>query len=146
MSSERFKMQVYCVIILRKDNQVLLIKRSKSVILGGLYAFPGGGVDGLESVTVATIRESYEELGIVLNEEDLKFMCVLHVQTELQKEYVAFFFQAMQWVGQPSIMEPEKCDDLAWFDLNDLPKNMVPSHQLAVAMMNKNEQFYEFGW
>ena len=81
--SERFKMPVYVVIIVRQEeNKILLMKRSKSVINGGLYAFPGGGVDGSETLMNAIIRESKEELGIILAEEYVNFVHTMHVKTE----------------------------------------------------------------
>jgi hypothetical protein len=33
-----------------------------------------------------------------------------------------------QWKGDAMIMEPSKCDQLAWFPLEKLPENIVP-HQ-----------------
>ena len=146
MNTERFEMPIYCAIILRKGNQVLLMQRSESVILGGYQAFPGGGVDGSETITGATIRESYEELGIVVQEKDLKFIHVLHVRSKFDKEYIAFFFQADHWTGEPAVMEPEKCDVLAWFDIGNLPEDIVYSHKQAIDMMEQNKQFSEFGW
>ena len=146
MATDRFLMPVYCAVILRKGQSVLLMKRGQSVIFGGYYGLPGGGVDGFESVTAATIREIYEELGVVVQEKDLHFMNVQHVKTERNTEYVVFFFQATQWVGQLAIMEPEKCDELMWFDIDALPANLVPSHQQAFALVEESKPFGAFGW
>jgi|SRR3989339_156768 len=144
--SERFKMPVYVVIILRKDNQFLLMKRSQSVINGGLYAFPGGGVDGSETLITAAIRESQEELGITLQPEDLTFVQVMHVKTEKNGEYIGFYFQASSWTGQPTIMEPDKCDELAWFDYDALPEPMIQTHDQVLKQIDQNIVFNEFGW
>jgi 8-oxo-dGTP diphosphatase len=146
MSTERFHMSVYVGIILRKGNQILLMKRSKSVINGGLYAFPGGGVDGLETLTTATIRESREELGVIIDAKNLKFVHALHVKTEKNVEYVAFFYENTTWLGPPCIMEPDKCDELAWFNLNELPKPMTQTHMQVLTMVDQNKFLSEFGW
>ncbi len=143
---ERFKMTVYVIIIIRQENKILLMKRSQSVINGGLYAFPGGGVDGSETLMNAIIRESKEELGIILAEEHVKFVHTMHVKTENNGEYIAFYFETSTWIGQPSIMEPDKCDELAWFDRDALPQPIINTHQHALDMIDQKIVFSEFGW
>ncbi len=57
------------------------------------------------------IREAKEEIGIELKPEDSKLVHVMH-RKEPSKERVNFFFTASKWVGEPKIMEPQKCDNL----------------------------------
>ncbi len=146
MNADRFKMPIYVAIILRKDNKILLMKRSESVINGGLYAFPGGGVEQLETITTAIIRETDEELGILLDATHLQFVHALHVKGQTNTQYITFFFQALTWQGKPSVMEPDKCDEVAWFDINILPEFMMSSHKQALSLVSKNISFSEFGW
>lgn len=145
MITQRFAMLVYVGIILRKGNQILLMKRSQSIINGGLYAFPGGGVDGSETIAAATIRESYEELGITINTTDLKFAHAIHVKTDKNIEYIAFYYEATEWQGNPSIMEPDKCDELSWFDCDKLPSPMLATNEQALNMIKQNITLSEFG-
>lgn len=49
---------------------------------------------------------------------------VIHSMSD--REYVNFFLKASAWSGQVTNMEPDKCDDLRWFDMADLPENTVP--------------------
>lgn len=146
VSTERFTMPIYVGIILRKDNQILLMKRSQSVISGGLYAFPGGGVDGSETLTAATIRESREELGVIIDVKDLTFVHALHVKTEKNIEYIAFFYETSTWLGEPCVMEPDKCDEVAWFNLDTLPEPMTQTHIQVLTMLDQNTFLSEFGW
>ncbi|HEX8932049.1 MAG TPA: NUDIX hydrolase, partial [Patescibacteria group bacterium] len=50
-------------IIVLKDNQVLLIKRSPKISEGGKWAIIGGFVDRDETLTEAATREVFEETG-----------------------------------------------------------------------------------
>ncbi|HTU25466.1 MAG TPA: NUDIX domain-containing protein [Pirellulales bacterium] len=52
------------VAVLCRDQQLLVIKRSESVVAPGAYCFPGGGIEDGETETAALIREIQEELGV----------------------------------------------------------------------------------
>ncbi len=61
-------------------------------------------------------------------------------------ERVAFFFEAKKWEGEPMNKEPEKCDDLKWFPLDDLPQNIIPYIKNAIQHYRKKVNYSEFGW
>ncbi|MFT4282982.1 MAG: NUDIX hydrolase [Candidatus Woesearchaeota archaeon] len=56
----KFRQSVY--IILKKGNKVLITKGNKNNI--DFWNFPGGGIEGEESIFDAFYREAYEELGL----------------------------------------------------------------------------------
>lgn len=146
MRKERFKIEPYVVVILRKNDKILLLRRYQTGFGDGFYGCAGGGVDGKESVTYAVIREAHEELGIKIKKEDLKMAHVLHGLHDHGREAIGFFIEAIAWEGEPCNMEPHKCDHIEWFALDDLPKNTLP-HLKHVLKMIKNGVFYsEFGW
>jgi len=44
-------------------------------------------------------------------------------------------------------MEPNKCDDLKWFDINNLPENIIPFVKFVLKeIFNKQNNYYEYGW
>ena len=53
-------------------------------------------------------------------------------------ERADFFFTTKKWQGEPKIMELDKCDDLSWFDINNLPENMVPYIKQAIECITNN--------
>lgn len=146
MKKDLFKMPIFSAIILRKGQSICLLKRSSASVSGGVYAFAGGSVDGAETITQSTIREAQEELGITLTQENLHLAHVLHVKTDKNEEYINFFFQATQWQGEPTVMEPHKCDGVAWFAIDQLPTTIMASHKHVIAMMQKKIAYSEFGW
>lgn len=90
-----------------------------------------GHIERGESVFAAAAREATEELGV--GEVVLEPLCAMHrTGSGLPiDERVDYFLLATSWSGEPRIVEPDKCADLRWFGLHDLPAPVVP-HELQV--------------
>jgi mutator protein MutT len=125
MTPKRFKLIASVYLVLMKDNKILLSRRYKTGYFDGSYSFPSGHLDGNETLKQGTIRETKEEIGITVKSEDLKLVHVMNRRIP-HAERLDFFFTTKKWEGEPKNMELDKCDDLSWFELNNLPKNMVP--------------------
>lgn len=146
MQKERYRTGAFVSLILRKGSEVLLIRRFNTGCEDGMYGCAGGGLEAHEPITQAVIREAEEELGIKLNKEVLKVVHVVHRRNDLGQEMVGFFIEATEWQGEPCNMEPHKCDDLAWFDIENLPSNCQPTFKHVVTMLNNGLFFSEMGW
>ena len=71
----------------------------------------------------AAAREAEEEVGVRIKTDDMTFSMVMHRIEE--EERVDFFVHVRQWQGEPFNAEPDKCDDLRWVDIDQLPANTV---------------------
>ena len=94
------------------------------------------------------IREAEEEAGIVLTKEDLKVMHTMNRKGEKgeDNDRVDVYFTAKKWQGKIKNNEPLKCDDMDWFELDNIPENIIPCvKQVIQAIKNKNH-YSEFGW
>jgi len=91
-----------------------------------MYNLIAGHLDGGETPKAATIREAYEEAGIVIQEDDLVFEHISHSLTKEGKEYIQFYFSCTKWEGEIKNMEPEKCYSMGFFALDTLPENTTP--------------------
>jgi len=146
MAKERNKIVPASYLALIKDNKILLQRRFNTGYEDGKYSLPAGHVDAGESFTKTVVRESKEEAGVIVKPEDLKVAHIMHRNAGVGNERVDVFFTAEKWAGDIEIKEPEKCDDLSWFDLSSLPENMIPYVKQAIDCI-KNKTFYsEFGW
>ncbi|HLD41950.1 MAG TPA: NUDIX domain-containing protein [archaeon] len=144
MKKERLKITPATHLIFIKDGEVLLSRRFNTGWKDGFYSVVGGHLEEKETVLQATIREGKEEAGIDLKDDDLKFTHVIHRLSDEQR--VDFFFLVKNWEGEIRNMEPDKCDDLNWFDLDKLPDNMVPYVRQAIANIVKNIPYSQEGW
>jgi 8-oxo-dGTP diphosphatase len=84
------------------------------------------------------------EAGIEIAPRDVEVVGVIHRRSD--DERIDFFLRARSWSGQVTNSEPEKCDHLAWFDLDELPENMIPYVRRALENYHRGRWFDSFGW
>lgn len=145
MSSEKFLIRAAVYLILLKEDKILLARRFNTGWMDGKYSLVAGHIDGNESVTQAMIREAQEEAGIKIKKGDLKPATVIHRKYPGQ-EYIDFFFVSKKWTGSPTIMEPDKCDDMSWFLLDNLPEDLLSYIREAINNYHDRISFSETGW
>lgn len=115
-------------VLLRRGNGVLLQRRANTEYRNGWYCLPAGHVEPGEQAHIAAAREAKEEVGVTIDSADLQLVHVLQrVADEGGYERIDLIFAANKWKGEPQNMEPEKCDDLRWFDLDKLPDQIIPN-------------------
>ena len=127
-----------------RENQVLLLRRFNTGYADGQYSVPAGHLDGGETVLAAAAREGLEETGVHIEGDDIAFSSVVHRKDG--DERIDFFVHVLNWQGEPVNTEPEKCDELRWVDLDELPGNVIPYVRQAIQNHRLGIQFTEFGW
>lgn len=145
MQKDRYKLVTLAGLFLRKDNEILLQKRCNNEYCSKLYAIPGGSVEAGESVLETIVREADEELGITLLEKDLKVVHTMHFKSK-HGEFIHFFVEAHKWEGEPKIMEPNKCSEIKWFPIEELPENITAENKQGIELSNKGVSFSIRGW
>lgn len=140
---EKHKARLASFIILERDGKILLARRFNTGYADGQYQMPSGHVESNEFPAEAIIREAKEEIGIDINISDLE--CV-HVSYRLNKvdsagDYVDFFFKAKKWSGELINAEPDKCDEIIWVPIDDLPKNTVSVVKEVLGRIIKGDSF-----
>jgi 8-oxo-dGTP pyrophosphatase MutT (NUDIX family) len=137
-------------LLLQKEEKILLLRRYNTGYLDGNYSLIAGHLNGGEPLTKAVIREAYEEVGITIDEQKLRLIHVIHTKSEIPDsvadERVDFYFTVDEYSGVVQNNEPDKCDELVWVSLNNLPVNIVPRVKKALTEINQNNFFSEFGW
>ena len=131
-------------LILEKEGKILLQRRFNTGYSDGKYTVPSGHVDPGESVIDSIIRETKEEVGIIIKRKDIEFIQILYRKKNNGEQRVDFFFHAKSWEGEPRNMEPEKCDDLGWFDIDNLPENTID--YVRDVVINRSLNFREIGY
>jgi mutator protein MutT len=117
-------------IIVNSEGKMLLAKRGrKAKNEKGKWEFPGGSVEFGDTMKETIIREMKEELGIEI--EPLEHLPAIdHIIPSDGQHWVTSAFISRIVSGEPTIMEPEKCDKIGWFALTEM-KNMVDELSIA---------------
>lgn len=143
-TTSRFTLIPAVHLFLIRDQKILLSRRFQTGYEDGKYSLVAGHVDGDEPARQALAREAQEEAGIVIQPDQLQLAHVMHRRSD--SERIDFFFWTADWQGQPRIMEPDKCDDLHWFPIAQLPANTVPYVRAAIEAWQRHQAYSEFGW
>ncbi len=143
MAKERYKITPASYLVLVENNKILLQRRFNTGYEDGKYSLVAGHVDEGETFTEAIIREVKEEAGITLQANDLS---VVHVMNRNIKDNgrIDIFFLAKKWTGNLENKESNKCDDLSWFDLDDIPDNTIPYIKKVINCIKDKIVYSEF--
>lgn len=142
--STRARFPVTVHLFFLRGDQVLLLRRFNTGYADGQYSVPAGHLDGDETVVAAAAREAQEEVGVRIEAQDIQYSSVMHRRDG--DERIDFFVSIYSWDGEPTNAEPDKCDELLWVDVNQLPPNTIPYVQRALRNYFSGIQFDEFGW
>ncbi|CAL7962744.1 NUDIX hydrolase [Alphaproteobacteria bacterium] len=144
LSRNRNVLAAYLVLI-DSNQQILLYKRHNTGFCDNRYSLVAGHVEKHESILEALIRETSEESGIRLREEDLTQMTAVHRFSYLG-DILDFFVLCKKWEGQIQNLEPEKCAELRFFPLSALPADLIPYVRVGVESVVKNIPYVVYGW
>lgn len=124
------------IIVLDKTNKRFLAGKRKNAYKAGMYGLPGGRVEMTETLIETVIRELYEETH--LTAEKINYLGVVR---EIQEEgtFIHFIFHCVKYEGVPENAEPDKCEGWEWYDLKNMPVNMLPGHGEATEIFQHPE-------
>ncbi|MET7418980.1 NUDIX hydrolase [Dactylosporangium sp. NPDC005555] len=112
-----------------RDGRFLMARR-RGAHGAGTWSVPGGHLEFGESFEDTAVREVAEETGVQIAR--VRFGAVTNdVFTDEDRHYVTVWMLSDHVAGEPAILEPDKCTDLAWHDFDNLPDPLfLPWRQL----------------
>lgn len=133
MKKEREKFLSSIYLIIKNDkNQILLQRRQGTKLWPGFLALPAGHIDEGENAYEALVREAKEELDILVNINDITDTFVVNRKNKSLSPYYDVYFEISKYDGNIIINEPEKCSELLWADINNLPTDMIKFEKEAI--------------
>jgi 8-oxo-dGTP diphosphatase len=116
------------IVLMNEKQEVCLMRRANTGWKDGYFGLPAGKVERNETFLETAVREAKEECDITLDSKDVRLFLIQNRFDDNQiktKDWVDLFFVVSKWEGEPNIAEPEKCDHIEWFSLDNLPEKIV---------------------
>ena len=122
LAANRPLLLVAAVALIDADGRILLAERPVGKAMAGLWEFPGGKVQALETPEQALVRELHEELGITTS------VGCLSPLTFASHGYEAFhllmpLYACRVWQGTP---QPREGQRLVWVKPQDIRNYPLP--------------------
>lgn len=140
MEREQFLSAVY-LIVKNEQNEILFQRRQGTKLWPGFLALPAGHVDTGENVYDAVVREAKEELNITISIENIIDTFVVNRRNKSIPSYYDVYFEIDSYVGDIIINEPEKCSELKWIKIEDLPEDVIDFEKVALLNNKKGIKF-----
>ncbi len=138
MDEQKPKVGVGVMII--KEGKILLGKRRGSHGEGE-YAFPGGHLEHMESFEKCARRETLEECGIEI--ENIRFLYLYNMRKYAPKHYVHIGLIANWKVGEPKVLESEKCESWGWYEIENLPTPLFDACEISIKALKENKNYFD---
>lgn len=125
MSNEKHLIHSAVYGILKKDNKILLIRRFNTGYKDGFFTFPAGHIEKDELPSETMLRELEEEVGVIC---DIKSIIPAHVMYRMSnsgRTYTDYYFEILEYKGNPENKEPNKCDYFDWYEIENIPTNTL---------------------
>lgn len=128
-------------IILDEEGKILLGLR-KNCYGAGTWGLPGGKLQMFETFEETAVREIKEETNLDVMVEDID---VINLANSFDLNSETHFIQigvlVKKYEGLLKVMEPEKCEELRFFDLDNLPEHLFVSTKMNIELY-KMKKFY----
>ncbi len=142
----RVKTRVAVYLVAFQNQKILLGKRKNTGHMDGHWSLIAGHAYEGESCTQAMIREAKEECDLSLNLNDLQLIGAMHHYSS-PFDYINFIFTADLQSQEPKNLEPDKCDALEFYSIENLPSPMSQyTIEIIKKTMSEKSWVSEFGW
>jgi len=120
--------------LINENRKILMQTRPLGKSMAGLWEFPGGKIESMETPEKALARELQEELNVEINPEKLVAMSFASEPLD-EKNLLLLLYCIDEWEGEITPKEGQKYD---WFSLEQLRKlKMPPADIPLVENLNK---------
>ncbi|MFJ2592622.1 NUDIX hydrolase [Streptomyces erythrochromogenes] len=132
---------------LERDGEVLLgLRHPDSSYAASTHHFLAGHCEQ-ESAVSCLVREAREEAGLVVDPADVDLVHLVHVVDRPGAQpRMQLVFRARRWLGEPQLLEPDRCVAWTWWPLDALPDPIVPYTRAAVEGIRAGRPYTELGW
>lgn len=122
--------------IMNSKNQMMVTQRHPDKKAGGQWEFTGGGVLAGETTLMAAVREVKEEIGINLEETDLKLLDVY----KHKKYFMDIYVVRKDIEGNEIILDENEVVDFKWVSKEEI-EELIESGQMVHSVGVRYQMF-----
>ncbi len=137
------KLPVAVVSIVIRNNKILLLKRKNTPWMNWYWGVPWWRLDEWESMTIWAIRELQEEVWLKINEKNINFKSIIQHKDD-RWERLYFVIEVVDFLWKPINLELEKCEEIKWFALSNLPENITSQVEICLKVIQNKINYMEF--
>lgn len=123
-------------VIWNEQGKILIDKRRQHGLHGGFWEFPGGKIEGGETIEDCIKREIMEELGMLVEVGDR----LIAIEHDYSKFTITLNVHHCRHVsGEPQTIE---CDEIRWVTLDEIDQFTFPeaNEQIIAALLENRFQ------
>ncbi|MGI9889867.1 NUDIX domain-containing protein [Vibrio chagasii] len=118
-------------IIFVSGSKFLLGFRQNTEAFDQYWGFPSGRIKQGELPRTAAEREAREEVAV-----DVGNLALFAIVSDPELPICHYFYLCHEWAGDIQNAEPHLCQELRWFDRDELPENCTPITYLIAQQLN----------
>ncbi|CAH7471762.1 DNA mismatch repair protein MutT [Vibrio chagasii] len=118
-------------IIFVSGSKFLLGFRQNTDAFDQYWGFPSGRIEQGELPRTAAEREAREEVAV-----DVGNLTLFAIVSDPELPICHYFYLCHEWAGDIQNAEPYLCQELRWFDRDELPENCTPITYLINQQLN----------
>jgi ADP-ribose pyrophosphatase YjhB (NUDIX family) len=130
---QRRKVVVDVILLLMRDERILLRERANTGYGDGAYEPPSGQLAERETIVETAIRVAADQVGIDIDAEHVSLAHVMHDVSGSGR--IAFFLSVAGWHGECS------WPGVRWFPVGHLPTNMLDRARVALRNYTEGMHF-----
>jgi len=135
---------IFSGIFLMKWDKVLLLKRKSEWHFDGFWGVPGWHLWYGEFLSNSAIRETLEEIGIIVKKENIiNQIIVLNQKTQFDKKFIWYYGLCTVREWEPINNEPHKCSKISRYNINSLPSEITPCARNALKALLEDKNYIE---
>ncbi|WP_426512990.1 NUDIX domain-containing protein [Dactylosporangium sp. McL0621] len=122
----------------------LLVGLRRGGFVAGEWDSPSGKLEPGEPAEAGMAREAFEETGLRLQPDELQLAAATHWHPPDGTPRIGLFFHRTAHPdrhGQPTVREPEKCPQLQWAPLDDLPQPVLRYTEIGVELFRTGRRY-----
>ena len=127
-------------VMIFKNGRVLLGKR-KGSHGAGEWAPPGGHFEYGESLEESARREVREETGLEI--ESINFLSLYNQKDYMPKHVINIGLTAKWKSGEAKVLEPEKCEEWKWCEIDNLPEPLFATVKNYVVAIKTGKNYFD---